>query len=236
MENKDNLMTLAEVAEYLKLSDKTILKMVKAREIPCAKISNQWRFLRSLIDDWLIAKMEVIPKNDLSRLIEQQADQVPLSRLITAAGIITIPDQATRDTALLCLTDTASELSIISDSLTVHRKILEREEMISTGIGNGFAIPHMRTPSSLVTGGPRIIIGIASKGIEYNSLDGLAVRMLFLILSDSEIVHLRIIAKLTQMLSRKKTAASLLKSETPQEVYRIIAEYDRSLLLNTMED
>ncbi len=236
MENKDILLTLAEIAEYLKLSEKTILKMVKAREIPCAKISNQWRFLRSLIDDWLIAKMEVIPRNDLSRLIEQQADQVPLSRLIAPAGIIAIPDQATRDQALLCMTDTASELSIISDSLTVHHKIMEREEMISTGIGNGFAIPHMRTPSSLVTGGPRIIIGIASEGIEYDSLDGLDVRMLFLILSDSEIVHLRIIAKLTRMLSNKKTAASLLNNKTPQEVYRIIAEYERSLLLSTTEE
>ena len=64
------VMTLSEVAAYLRLAERTVLRMVHKEQIPCAKVASQWRFLRSMIDDWLITKMQVVPKNDLARLIE----------------------------------------------------------------------------------------------------------------------------------------------------------------------
>lgn len=49
----ESLMTLQEVAEYLRLSEDTIYKKAQAGEIPGFKIGKQWRFRRSEIDEWL---------------------------------------------------------------------------------------------------------------------------------------------------------------------------------------
>jgi PTS system nitrogen regulatory IIA component len=84
----NDVLTLAEVAAYLKLSEKTLQKMVKNQEIPCAKVGSQWRFSKTVIDDWLRAQMRVIPQNDLSRLIEDEYDFVPLSRLFGEDSLI----------------------------------------------------------------------------------------------------------------------------------------------------
>jgi nitrogen PTS system EIIA component len=231
MENKDNLMTLAEVANYLKLSEKTILKMIKNQEIPCAKIANQWRFLRPLIEDWLLAKMNVIPQNDLSRLIEKQYDHVPVSRFTSVPLMTVLPENITKEEALHLLTTLASEHKIITDTEKVYQKLIEREKMISTGIGNGIAIPHMRNPSSLVIDGPKIVIGLSRDGVTYDSADNQPVRLIFLILTDSEVVHLRIMAKLAKMIRKNNMASKLLKADTTQKVFQQIASFERDELL-----
>jgi excisionase family DNA binding protein len=57
MEEK-RLLSVEEVANYLKIPKSTLYKMCSEREIPCAKIGKHWRFDKSLIDEWFIAKMQ----------------------------------------------------------------------------------------------------------------------------------------------------------------------------------
>jgi len=53
MKKPEKIMSLAEVAEYLRLSERTLYRMVKAKEVPAIKVKRRWRFKKSLIDDWL---------------------------------------------------------------------------------------------------------------------------------------------------------------------------------------
>ena len=59
-------MTLIEIARYLKVSEKTILRMIQNREIPAAKVSNQWRFQRAIIDNWLSERMRAVSETKTS--------------------------------------------------------------------------------------------------------------------------------------------------------------------------
>jgi excisionase family DNA binding protein len=52
------LLTVDEVASYLKIPKSTLYRMCSEREIPCAKIGKHWRFDRKLIDDWFIGKTQ----------------------------------------------------------------------------------------------------------------------------------------------------------------------------------
>ena len=52
------LLTVDEVASYLKIPKSTLYRMCSEREIPCAKIGKHWRFDKKLIDDWFIGKMQ----------------------------------------------------------------------------------------------------------------------------------------------------------------------------------
>lgn len=231
MEYLNDLLTLSEISTYLKLSEKTVLKMVKNNEIPCAKIANQWRFLKPLIDDWILSQMQVIPQNDLSKIVQQESDRIPITRL-TGRDLITIfPSGTSKEQALKILTDVAQQQGVITNSDKVLKKLIEREQMLSTGIGSGFAIPHMRKPTSLVVNGPRIIIGAAPQGIEFDAADKQPVNVLFLLLSDSEVVHIRLLALITRMLQKKETAEVLKKSANVNSLFTHLAEYDRSTIL-----
>ncbi|QEN09719.1 helix-turn-helix domain-containing protein [Oceanispirochaeta crateris] len=212
----DEILTLAEVAEYLKLSDKTILKMVKNHEIPCAKIANQWRFSKPVLNDWLTAKMEVIPQNDLSRLIEKEYDSVPLSRLIDPANIILPLASTSKEEVIRELAENAFASQLISDKVYFIRKLVEREELTSTSIGSGIAIPHIRETSGKVVKEAKIIIGVSEQGIDFSSFDGELTHLFFLLISDSEVVHLRILSKISQIF-RKEGAIESLRSIKSKE-------------------
>ncbi|MBE7444804.1 MAG: helix-turn-helix domain-containing protein [Planctomycetia bacterium] len=54
-----NIMTIKQVAEYLKVSSRTIYKLVKEGSIPTFKIMNMWRFEQSQIDQWIQKKSEI---------------------------------------------------------------------------------------------------------------------------------------------------------------------------------
>jgi excisionase family DNA binding protein len=58
-----NIMTIKQVAEYLKISPRTVYKLVKEGAIPSFKIMNMWRFERSKIDQWIQEKSEINNSN-----------------------------------------------------------------------------------------------------------------------------------------------------------------------------
>jgi excisionase family DNA binding protein len=57
MEEK-RLLSVDEVADYLKIPKSTLYKMCSEREIPCATIGKHWRFDKKLIDEWFVGKMQ----------------------------------------------------------------------------------------------------------------------------------------------------------------------------------
>lgn len=52
----EEIMTVKEIAEYLKLTTATIYKLARSGEIPAAKVASKWRFKKELIDDWFIER------------------------------------------------------------------------------------------------------------------------------------------------------------------------------------
>lgn len=226
----DPILTLSELSAYLKLSEKTLQKMIKNSEIPCTKIANQWRFSRPMINDWLTSKMEVIPKNDLSRLIEREYDIVPLSRLLDEDAMIMNLQSDSKIGILTELAEKAIENKLISDKESLITKLIEREELTSTAIGNGMALPHLRKPTNEIINEPKIIIGISRKGIDYNSTDNELTHLFFLILSDSEIVHLRILSKLSKILRNREAVEKLRNIDKKTDFIRFFIDAEKDLI------
>ncbi len=55
---KTDIMTLEEVAAYLKVKPQTIYTWAQEKKIPAAKLGKEWRFKKSIIDEWIIAHMD----------------------------------------------------------------------------------------------------------------------------------------------------------------------------------
>ncbi|MDI6641847.1 MAG: PTS sugar transporter subunit IIA [Elusimicrobiota bacterium] len=113
----------------------------------------------------------------------------------------------------------------VKDVQKAINAVIEREKLGSTGVGQGVAIPHGRTDtvSDLVAA-----FGISKEGIEFNSLDGEPVYLVFLLLSpvDSAGQHLRALAKVSRLFKDKFFRQALRDAKTVEEVHRIIQQED----------
>jgi len=104
--------------------------------------------------------------------------------------------------------------------------ILKREELGSTGIGKGIAVPHTKHPSveDLVA-----TIAIAPEGVDFASLDGEDVFILFLLISppDRPGDHLRALETISRHLRNENFCNFLRQSKTPEEVMELLREADQ---------
>jgi len=101
------------------------------------------------------------------------------------------------------------------DKESIFQEIMKREELESTGFGNGIAVPHAR-----IDGIPSvtILVGVSRKGVEFDSLDGKPANLIFLILAPkSETkLYIYILAKLIKVLEEEKNLTELVNTDTPQ--------------------
>ncbi len=106
--------------------------------------------------------------------------------------------------------------------------IRRREEKMSTGIKRGIAIPHAKTP---FTKGVIGVLGISERGIDYESLDGEPVHLLFLLVSSEEDAgaHLAVLKKIALLVESPDFYAEVLKAADPEQVSRVIRKYEEIL-------
>ena len=113
-----------------------------------------------------------------------------------------------------------------------HDKILDaiikREAKMSTGIQKGIAVPHGKTDAVNTLRG---VLGISQKGVQYDSLDGEPVYLLFLIISpleDSE-KYLRLLKHLAELMEIPQFQIELQSQKDPQNAFKIIRKFEELL-------
>ena len=224
--NTDTIMTLAEVSKFLKIGERTVLKMVHCEEIPAIRIGNQWRFMRAAIDDWLNAKMPLASRDDLSRLIELDETAVPLSRLIVPLYTNLAIQPGSVEDVLDQLTRPFLEAGDIDAD--VHRRLVEellyRENILSTAIDNGVAFPHFRTPTDNPIPGPLIQVGRCDAGTDFRSQNGKPTFIFFFTCTSSITVHLRITSRLAQAVANFGLTERILNAQDGEGVLAALLE------------
>lgn len=223
---EQEIMTLSEVAEYLRIAEKTVLRMIARNEIPCAKVANQWRFLKSVIDDWLLARMNVVPQNDLAAVLANPDGIIPLRRLINENLVVPNMRPGTKEEVLRQLIRPLVDLEIVTHPEDFLHKLLLREKMTSTALGRGMAIPHLRHPRENPGMGAHLVMGLCPEGTDFKSHDGEKTHVFFLLISDSETLHLRVLAKLNTLFRNDGLSLKLCRMEPKaalEELFRVEA-------------
>ncbi len=115
---------------------------------------------------------------------------------------------------------------IIPDREKLVSVLMERESLGSTGVGNGIAIPHVKT--DLVK---KIIIafGKSDKGIDFDSLDKKPVYLVFLIIAPEEAheTYLRVLARISRLLHEEKIRNGLRTAQSPRQVINLIRKEEK---------
>jgi len=133
-------------------------------------------------------------------------------------AIIISDDRIDKETAITRLDKQACDVFQLPDSKEILDKVIDRESKLSTGIGLEIAVPHCRTPQ---VGHVAMAVMLVRQGIDYNSIDGKPVKMLFLIISPERDItgHLICLSVISQAVSDETTRMQLLNSKTPNELY-----------------
>ena len=111
---------------------------------------------------------------------------------------------------------------IIRDRNKFKEDILKREALSNTGIGFGIAIPHAK---STEVNEPRIAVGIVKPGIDYGSIDGKDINMIFMIAvnHDQSDLHLKALANLSRRLIHEDFRNDLLNAESKEEILEMFS-------------
>lgn len=113
----------------------------------------------------------------------------------------------------------------INDEEAYKKQVYAREEESTTGIGEGIAIPHGKCDA---VDRPGLSAMVIREGVDFDSLDGAPVTLLFLIAAPNteDNVHLDVLSKLSMMLMDERFTESLRKAETPEQFLAIIDQAD----------
>ena len=122
-----------------------------------------------------------------------------------------------KDSALKRMCEAMGSAPEVEDPAAFERAIMEREKLLSTGVGLGFAVPHAKIDSvrTFVLG-----VGILEEPVEFHSLDGKPVNVIVMIggPADQQDTYLRILAHVTMALKSAKRREAVLAAETPEEI------------------
>lgn len=154
-------------------------------------------------------------------------DPVHLTELLTPERIKIPLASTTKDEILSELVEVVGSSSSVRDPAEILRAVREREEVLSTGIGNGVAIPHGKSGAIHELA---LVAGVKPEGIDFEALDGKPVQLFFLLVGPESAAgqHVKALSRISRLLRRDSFRIRLAEATTPEEFYSIIAEAEAS--------
>ncbi len=213
---EEDILTIDEVAKYLRVSERTVYEWAQKGEIPSGKIGTVWRFKKAEIEKWV---------ND--RLSSQKADSIDVSvqlKNILSPDRIVFLNHSTKHDALVELSENLASAPQVKDARELQGEILKREELMSTAIGRGIAIPHVRLASvtDLV-----MSVGISKVDIiDFEPIDEVPVRLLFMIAAayNQHSYYLQTLSYFSSKIRSSELADALLNVTSQQEAYKLLTK------------
>jgi mannitol/fructose-specific phosphotransferase system IIA component (Ntr-type) len=148
---------------------------------------------------------------------------VLLTELLTPDRIRVPLASRTKDAVLEELVQVLEQAGIVADSATVLRAVRQREEVLSTGIGGGVAIPHGKAEG---VPGLAMAAGLVPEPIDFQALDGEPVRIFFLLVGPESAAgaHVKALSRISRLVRREDLRARLAAATSPDEFMAVVAE------------
>ncbi len=219
------ILTLKELAEYLRVNERTILRMLKSGQIQGVKIGGQWRFNGSQIDQLFFppnkpSGPDVVPLTEFT----QPNIPMPISRLLREDRAILDMKAKSLEGVLQELSDPFAKKTLILDIQDLRNRLLAREKLLSTGIGGGIAIPHPRDPIPTLREPAIVIFGRSKAGVDFQAPDKKPVRLFFLLACQNIELHLHLMGALARLLQDAAFTDGCLAAATGEDVVRLALE------------
>ena len=215
MEEHD-LLTIDEVAQYLRVSERTVYDWAHKGSIPCGKLGTTWRFKRSEVEKWVDEK--------LSGNVQSKTPQNITIADVLSPDRILLTDSDSKEAMLTELAEVLGASESVSDPAALTREIFIREELMSTGIGFNVAVPHVRlnSVSELV-----MAVGISQAEIrDYGSLDEEPVRIVCMVAARAgqHAQYLKTLGVVSTVLKSKDVREALMSAPDEKSAFLILTQ------------
>jgi len=133
----------------------------------------------------------------------------------------------TKDAAINELIDLFKDDPRVIDLEKVREAVLEREKIMSTGVGKGFAIPHGKTNT---VNDILAAFGKTNHPIDYDSLDGQPVNLVFLLVGKDNLVskHIKLLSRISRMMNKDEFRLNLLNAKTSEVILDIFRKEEEN--------
>jgi len=116
----------------------------------------------------------------------------------------------------------------VTDLQSIRNSVYEREEIMSTGVGHGFGIPHCKT-----RGVTEILaaFGKTKIPIDFNALDGEPVNMIFLLIGKDNLVapHIKLLSRISLLMNKEEFRKSINDAITAEEIYDLFISEEKNI-------
>ena len=188
-------LSIRDAARYLEVDEDTVYKWVRDGELPSIRINEQYKLNSTDLLEWATARGYRLSAD----LLEATREDLPeLSEALAAGGLHAFGGAANRQAVLEAVVNALAvdeaERPLILDLVTA------REFIGSTGIGEGIAIPHVRTPLIVHGAVGSMSLWYLPTPVDFQSPDGKPIDTVFFLVTSSPRVHLHLLSRLARAL------------------------------------
>ena len=221
-----------DVAGIFNISENTVYQWIKGRKLPVYRINEQCRFNRAELLEWAaVNRLKIAPGKMLDQC-KEDGETPRLDHALLEGGVhynVVGTDKASVLREVVNLMRLPEE----ADRSLLHDVLLAREDLGSTGVGNGIAIPHVRNPIVLYISRPMLTLCFLEQEIDFGALDGQPVSILFTLISHTIRSHLHLLSKLAFALRDPEFKAISLNRGSPDKILSEARRIEDSLHVQT---
>ena len=212
-------LMVKDIMKFLSVSERTVYRWIKSGEIPAYKVSEQYRFNRHEIIEWAVSrKLQVAPEI----YTEPESENLPsLSKTLRAGGVYYRVEGKDKESVLRSMVSVL-RLPEEIDMDFLLKVLLARESLGSTAIGDGIAIPHPRNPIVLHVPRPIVALSFLENPIDFDALDNIPVRIVFMLISTTVRTHLHLLSRLSFALKNEEWRRTLSRPGTREEILGVL--------------
>lgn len=221
-------LALNETAHSLNLPLETLGRWIRQGRIPIQKEDNFCIFNRPALERWAAQhKLTFVPQDDITQASQALKPETLLTAMQRGGVVYDVAGEDVR--AILTAAVDLIPFVPTNAKEKLVRRLIAREELASTGIGKGVAIPHPRTPLSEAVETAVIMTCFLKKPVDFGAIDDHPVFVMFLILSPNVKIHLHLLSRLAYCLRSDPFAAFLKTPPQPDALFTKIAEFEALL-------
>jgi PTS system nitrogen regulatory IIA component len=226
---------VAALAAYLHMLPTQISKLADRGKIPARRVGGDWRFSRAEVHHWLEDRIGLSDDGELAQLETslERADKLAegdlsISALLPVEAIAIPLGARTRNSVITDMAQLAANTGLLWDAAKMAEAVTAREAMHPTALDIGVALMHPRRPQISILSEAVIALGITSQGIPFGGSSGLT-DVFFLICSTNDHEHLRILARLSRMITDPDWLFALRDAPDAIAAHDLVAQRDSEL-------
>jgi PTS system nitrogen regulatory IIA component len=221
-------LTVRDVSKFLNVSEATVTRWIKQRGLPSHHVGGQSRFHRAELLEWATAN-QIKVSVELFDHLETEDDPVPsLAEALEAGGIFDHLQARRKDEALRALVGVLPLPDHI-DREDLYRLFLARECLMTTAVGNGVALPHVRNPIVLHVERPLVTLCFLDQPVDFEALDGQPVSVLFALICPTMRSHLQMLSRLSYALRDDRFRAVVMRRAGRDEILKEVRRVEAAV-------